>query len=55
VGERGLGPALVLWGIVLLGLLTWLLWGGFNSSVVTLVIAAVLVVVGMAWVWSRLR
>lgn len=54
-GKAGLAIGLVLFGCILVGLLTYILWRGSGNVVSAFVVAVVPVVVSLAWLWSRMR
>ncbi|GEO97044.1 hypothetical protein KTU01_31670 [Kocuria turfanensis] len=54
-GGAGLAVGLVLFGTVLVGLLTWIIWRGSGNLVLAFVVAVVPVAVSLAWLWSRMR
>lgn len=55
MGDAGLAIAFVVFGCVLVGLLTYVFWRGSIDLVLALVIAVVPVAIYLAWLWSRMR
>jgi hypothetical protein len=53
--DAGLAVALVVFGSVLVGLLTYILWRGPGDVVWVFWVSAVPVALSLAWLWSRMR